>query len=294
MKDRRGFRGNEKWRKEVKKRDEYACRRCDVGVGYDLHAHHIKPRAKYPEFALVLENGLTLCAECHKTWHRLLKGKEESPNLRVFMQVFMPGDAKIDRQLRLIEGNITNFIEKKLSARNRRARDEGAHTLFSHLNVYPNSLSEMVRLLVFVVNGDTWPDESETKCRAIEWLHKTTEDKLEFNCRTCQEKLRVRVTNGRRPLQQRFDCKRCLSSYEYGTIQSGSVRISTQPSVAKQAISEYQHRVERRRNKELARQRLEAQKREAERREAQRGREQEIISKYGSLEAHKQHPACRD
>ena len=243
MKDRRGLGGSQKWSKEVKERDKYACRRCDVGVNYNLHAHHIKPRAVYPEFALVVENGLTLCSKCHNTWHRLLTGKEEIPNLRAFMPGYMPNDAKIDWQLRAIEGKFSKYLERKLGSEFGCIREEGIRALFRHVDIYPNSRSEMVRLLVFVLDSKNWSDGSEAKRSAIECLKKTTEDILEFTCRTCQEKLRVSVTDGNRLPQQRFDCKRCLSSYEFGMIQSGAVRISTQPSIAIQSIRRYKQRV---------------------------------------------------
>ena len=248
MKDRRGLRGNQKWSKEVKWRDKYACRRCNVGVDYELHAHHIKHREMHPKFALVLENGLTLCAQCHYTWHRLLTGNEDIPDLRAFMPGFMPDDAKIDWQLRTIEGKFTRYLERKLESEFGCIREEGVLEMFRYLDDHPNSLSEMVQLLVFVVDSKNWLDGSDTMRAAIEWLHKTTEEKLEFSCRTCQEKLRVNVTNGSRPIQQRFDCKQCLSSYEYGTIRSGAVRISTQHPIAAQAIGRYEQRVGQRRS----------------------------------------------
>jgi hypothetical protein len=58
------------WRKEVYKRDNFTCQHCGQ-IGGKLNAHHIKDAKHYPELILILENGITLCYECHKktdTW----------------------------------------------------------------------------------------------------------------------------------------------------------------------------------------------------------------------------------
>jgi hypothetical protein len=53
-----------KWRGAVLLRDNYTCSQCGQ-VGGSLHAHHIKEWAKYPEERYNVENGQTLCKECH-------------------------------------------------------------------------------------------------------------------------------------------------------------------------------------------------------------------------------------
>ena len=57
------------WRKAVKERDNYTCQSCNSKE--DLHSHHIKKFVDYPELRYDINNGLTLCGNCHRktdTW----------------------------------------------------------------------------------------------------------------------------------------------------------------------------------------------------------------------------------
>ncbi|RXG62821.1 HNH endonuclease, partial [Candidatus Atribacteria bacterium 1244-E10-H5-B2] len=58
------------WRKEVFERDDYTCQKCGArnGNGKEIYLipHHIKSFAKYPELRFILNNGITLCEDCHK------------------------------------------------------------------------------------------------------------------------------------------------------------------------------------------------------------------------------------
>ena len=52
------------WRTAVFKRDKFTCQECG-GHGGHLEAHHIHEFAQYPDERFVVENGKTLCCECH-------------------------------------------------------------------------------------------------------------------------------------------------------------------------------------------------------------------------------------
>lgn len=56
------------WRKEVFKRDNYTCQRCNK-MGIYLHAHHIIRWVDSIELRYIISNGLTLCNLCHKKEH---------------------------------------------------------------------------------------------------------------------------------------------------------------------------------------------------------------------------------
>lgn len=52
------------WRKQVYERDNYTCCFCGTRGGH-LNADHIKSWAYYPELRFDIDNGRTLCLECH-------------------------------------------------------------------------------------------------------------------------------------------------------------------------------------------------------------------------------------
>ena len=60
---------NQILRKKVFERDKYKCQRCNSNK--DIHPHHIKYFAKFPELRFDMSNGLTLCSECHGKEHGL-------------------------------------------------------------------------------------------------------------------------------------------------------------------------------------------------------------------------------
>lgn len=55
------------WRKAVFIKDNYTCWICEEKGG-TLHPHHLKSFSKYIELRFDVNNGLTLCEFCHKTY----------------------------------------------------------------------------------------------------------------------------------------------------------------------------------------------------------------------------------
>lgn len=64
-----------KWSKNILKRDNYTCQLCheksEMGHHVELNAHHIKAWKDYPDDRFNLENGITLCVDCHRYVHRI-------------------------------------------------------------------------------------------------------------------------------------------------------------------------------------------------------------------------------
>ena len=69
------------WKEAVFIRDNYTCRRCFSKK--KLCAHHIKNKKKYPKLIFNLDNGQTLCRECHTSSHTTGRRHSEESKRRM-------------------------------------------------------------------------------------------------------------------------------------------------------------------------------------------------------------------
>lgn len=60
------------WRISVFRRDNFTCQMC-FSIGKNLQANHIKKWSDYPELRFVVNNGITLCKDCH---HRITRHED--------------------------------------------------------------------------------------------------------------------------------------------------------------------------------------------------------------------------
>ena len=61
---------NTKWRKKVFERDKYTCQCCGDNKGGNLESHHIYSYRSHKNLRYVTSNGITLCKQCHKDFHK--------------------------------------------------------------------------------------------------------------------------------------------------------------------------------------------------------------------------------
>ena len=58
------------WRKEIYKRDRWICRMCNKKCGKkNIIAHHIKLFSEFLELRFSIDNGITVCRNCHAKIH---------------------------------------------------------------------------------------------------------------------------------------------------------------------------------------------------------------------------------
>lgn len=58
------------WRNKIYERDSWTCQICHE-IGGNLNAHHIKSWKDYPDDRYDIDNGITLCYDCHRYVHKL-------------------------------------------------------------------------------------------------------------------------------------------------------------------------------------------------------------------------------
>lgn len=67
----RNIEGYSEWRKTVYERDKYTCQCCGSSKSGTLNAHHLNGYHWSKEERLNVDNGITLCENCHKKFHSI-------------------------------------------------------------------------------------------------------------------------------------------------------------------------------------------------------------------------------
>ena len=165
MQDIRKSSEYQRWRGDVRRRDGNACRVC--GVQRNIHVHHIKPFKKYPDFATDIDNGITLCGNCHT----LFRGKEESTNLQTITEaVTGQPDLRTTNQLKRLNGKFCTYLDSLLKSNGRFTRNKAIHQLFAHLQIYPDSLDQFLPLIRHLLNKENGFDQGLVAQMAVEYL----------------------------------------------------------------------------------------------------------------------------
>jgi len=76
------------WRAAVFQRDDFTCQRCGKRNGVYLNAHHLYSYAEYIDLRLDINNGITLCKNCHNEFHEIYGNKK---NTKEQFEEFMTG-----------------------------------------------------------------------------------------------------------------------------------------------------------------------------------------------------------
>ena len=65
------------WREAVFKRDGWKCKKCKKPGGY-LHPHHIFNFSTFINLRFAIDNGITMCKDCHMEFHRIFGKKNNT------------------------------------------------------------------------------------------------------------------------------------------------------------------------------------------------------------------------
>ena len=155
----------QRWRREVRNRDENTCRICTVQR--NLHVHHIKPLEKYSEFATDLDNGITLCGNCHA----FLSGREENTNLQTIIEALTgQQDAQTAEQLKRLNNKFGAYLESLLKSEDQGTVNDAVHKMFVHLQTYPDSLNHFLHLIEYILGSEKGREDRFARQIAIESL----------------------------------------------------------------------------------------------------------------------------
>lgn len=79
------------WRKAVFERDKYSCQKCGDDRGGNLRAHHIKNFATNESLRTDVNNGITLCENCHIEFHHVY-GNRHNNEFQLYEWLYTKGE----------------------------------------------------------------------------------------------------------------------------------------------------------------------------------------------------------
>lgn len=165
MQNNRNTPEHRQWRRDVLQRDGGTCRVCEEHG--NSHVHHIKPLEKYPDLATEIDNGITLCGNCHTR----LKGKEESTNLQTIIEaVKRKPDMQTADQLERLNVKFCDYLEPLFRSDDLEKRNNVVFQLLGHLYVYPASLNQFLPLIQCFLNKANRSDEGLVEQIIVEFL----------------------------------------------------------------------------------------------------------------------------
>lgn len=102
------------WRVAVYNRDDYTCKMCDRKRKY-LNAHHLNSWDSNEEERLNVDNGITLCVMCHKSFHAIYgrggNTKDQFEEFKKTFQIDFDNDGYEDYEKKL---NVKKEKSKKI------------------------------------------------------------------------------------------------------------------------------------------------------------------------------------
>lgn len=113
---RRKIEGYNDFINSVYERDDYTCQCCGKRGGR-LNAHHVYGYAEYKDFRIDVDNGITLCEDCHKEYHKQYgRTSNDYKNFRKFLYVKMIEQNTLEA--RLFYANVLEDITLRFEIKN--------------------------------------------------------------------------------------------------------------------------------------------------------------------------------
>lgn len=76
--DRRISKNHREWSLKVKQKHNFTCVFCYDDTGHNLVSHHMYGYADYPKLRFDIDNGVCLCENCHKDFHKTCGNKHNT------------------------------------------------------------------------------------------------------------------------------------------------------------------------------------------------------------------------